>query len=62
MAETHQSKYAQKRNLGRQMYGPGCCAHRISIEQVTANRRRVHVGRKHGLDELQEPEHVSPQT
>ena len=27
------SKYARKRAAGNQMYGPGCCAHKIRTSQ-----------------------------
>jgi len=29
-----ESKYGQKRTSGKMMYGPGCCAHTISADQV----------------------------
>lgn len=35
------SSYAAKKMAGKQMYGPGCCAHRITSEQIASNRRRV---------------------
>lgn len=35
------SRYSAKRNSGRQMYGPGCCAHRVTATQILANRERV---------------------
>lgn len=38
-AEGHKSKYAAKKESGRQMYGPGCCAHRITAAQIAAHRR-----------------------
>jgi hypothetical protein len=28
----HTSKYAQKVRAGNQMYGPGCCAHRVRLD------------------------------
>lgn len=33
------SKYAQKVRSGNQMYGPGCCAHKISRERVLVAKR-----------------------
>jgi len=28
------SHYAQKRDSGQQMYGPGCCAHKVTDAQI----------------------------
>jgi hypothetical protein len=36
------SRYGQKRASGKMMYGPGCCAHSISAEQVRKARERAH--------------------
>ncbi len=36
-----QSHYAEKRARGNQMYGPGCCAHKISEDRVAAARERA---------------------
>lgn len=35
------SKYARKVKAGNQMYGPGCCGHRIKDEQIAAARRNA---------------------
>lgn len=35
------SKYAQKVARGGQMYGPGCCAHKLTQERMDAIRKRV---------------------
>lgn len=51
MSEATQSKYAAKKAAGNQMYGPGCCAHRITPAQLDANRRRVSAQRKRERDE-----------
>lgn len=48
----HKSAYAEKKARGNQMYGPGCCAHRISLTQLADNRRRVAMERKHPVDEM----------
>lgn len=39
--QSGKSRYADKVKKGEQMYGPGCCAHRISNEQLAAVRRRA---------------------
>lgn len=35
------SPYAQKVAAGNQMYGPGCCAHKLTQERMEAIRRRA---------------------
>ena len=35
------SPYAKKVAAGNQMYGPGCCAHKLAQERMEAIRRRV---------------------
>jgi hypothetical protein len=40
MART-KSKYAEKRDGGNQMYGPGCCAHKVTDAQVAAGKERA---------------------
>jgi hypothetical protein len=35
------SKYAQKRDGGQQMYGPGCCAHKITDAQIANAKDRA---------------------
>lgn len=32
--QKNESKYAKKRASGRQMYGPGCCTHKVTSAQV----------------------------
>jgi hypothetical protein len=32
------SKYAEKVAAGNQMYGPGCCAHKVTYAQVEARK------------------------
>jgi hypothetical protein len=32
------SKYGEKREAGNQMYGPGCCAHKVTDSQVQKAR------------------------
>lgn len=44
------SKYAEKKNSGRMMYGPGCCAHTVSVSQIEAARVRM---RQRERDEAQ---------
>lgn len=34
--QRRKSKYAEKRDRGDQMYGPGCCAHKVTLSQVNA--------------------------
>lgn len=34
------SKYAEKKARGNMMYGPGCCAHSLTTEQMRAIRLR----------------------
>ena len=40
------SRYAEKRERNEQMYGPGCCAHTVTVAQIEAAkeaaRRRGH--------------------
>lgn len=36
-----ESKYAKKRNSGKMMYGPGCCAHTIGEKQIRDARARA---------------------
>lgn len=38
---TTKSKYAQKRDGGQQMYGPGCCAHKIMDSQIATAKDRA---------------------
>lgn len=33
------SKYAEKRDRGGMMYGPGCCGHSLTPERMAAIRR-----------------------
>lgn len=47
------SKYAAKVASKAQMYGPGCCAHRITVSQIVSNRQRVAIERKQGPREPQ---------
>ena len=39
--QSGKSRYADKQRRGEQMYGPGCCAHGITSEQMAATRRRA---------------------
>lgn len=39
--QSGKSRYADKVKSGTQMYGPGCCAHKVSSEQMAATRRRA---------------------
>lgn len=41
MAAT-KSRYAQKLESGMQMYGPGCCAHKLSAGQIQAAKVDAH--------------------
>lgn len=42
MSETeHKSRYAAKKESGNQMYGPGCCGHKITASQVAAAKAKV---------------------
>lgn len=34
MSERKKSRYAEKKESGKQMYGPGCCAHSITMAQI----------------------------
>jgi hypothetical protein len=35
------SLYAQKINRGNQMYGPGCCAHKLTMERMNSIRAGI---------------------
>lgn len=37
-----ESKYAKKRASGNMMYGPGCCGHTVSEEQLVRARRAAY--------------------
>lgn len=37
---TKKSKYAEKIALKNQMYGPGCCAHKLTRQQMDAIQQR----------------------
>lgn len=41
MTERKKSKYATKRDGGKQMYGPGCCGHKYTMAQLDAKRAAV---------------------
>ncbi len=41
MATVPKSKYGMKRASGRQMYGPGCCAHAITPAQIETAKREA---------------------
>ena len=43
------SRYAAKRDAGQQMYGPGCCAHKITDAQVRAAKDRAERARPRPL-------------
>lgn len=43
----HKSKYAAKKESGRQMYGPGCCAHSVTASQVAAARAKAKLSDPH---------------
>ena len=38
---SNKSKYAQKFDKGERMYGPGCCAHKVSDAQIAAAKERA---------------------
>jgi hypothetical protein len=38
---TGRSRYAMKVRAGQQMYGPGCCGHRITETQVREHRAEL---------------------
>jgi hypothetical protein len=38
-----ESRYAKKVAAGNQMYGPGCCAHRITDAQMAARRNEARI-------------------
>lgn len=52
----HKSKYAEKRESGRMMYGPGCCAHKVTNAQVSASIERA---RKRGHFDPPKPKAAS---
>lgn len=56
----HKSRYAEKRQSGRMMYGPGCCGHSVTPAQLMANRRRVAKERGEGV--YIPPQHVPEMT
>ena len=35
------SQYAAKRESGQQMYGPGCCAHKVTPAEIERARQRA---------------------
>ena len=35
------SSYAAKREQNNMMYGPGCCAHKVTPQQIAAARQRA---------------------
>lgn len=39
--QKQRSKYAEKRDRGMQMYGPGCCGHKLTLAQLDAHRLRI---------------------
>lgn len=39
--QRRKSRYAEKRDGGKQMYGPGCCAHRITVAQIERRKAEV---------------------
>lgn len=39
--QSGKSRYADKVKSSEQMYGPKCCAHSVSSEQVAAAKRRA---------------------
>lgn len=39
--ESGQSRYKEKQMRGEQMYGPGCCAHKLTAAQIDAAKRRA---------------------
>lgn len=44
MSDRKKSRYATKRDSGKQVYGPGCCAHSVSasaIERCKAEAREL---------------------
>lgn len=40
-AISKESAYGKKRNAGNQMYGPGCCAHKLTDAQVARATRHA---------------------
>lgn len=40
--EQTKSHYAQKIERGEQMYGPGCCAHKVTAGQIQAAKTEAH--------------------
>lgn len=41
MSTNTKSRYATKRDQGQQMYGPGCCAHKVTDSQINAAKDRA---------------------
>lgn len=41
-APSGRSSYGQKRASGNMMYGPGCCAHKVTPERIAAAKREAH--------------------
>lgn len=41
MSERAKSRYAQKKDGGNQMYGPGCCGHKLTQKQVEDVKAKV---------------------
>lgn len=35
----NKSRYQTKRESGKMLYGPGCCAHTVTVAQVEAAKR-----------------------
>ena len=35
------SHYAAKRDRGDMMYGPGCCAHKVTSQQIAAAKQKA---------------------
>lgn len=44
-AQRQKSKYATKRDSGKQMYGPGCCGHKLTLQQLDRYRAEVREAR-----------------
>lgn len=47
------SGYAEKVRRGEQMYGPGCCGHRLTEQQVRAHKSNVWPGNPAGFGGFQ---------
>lgn len=45
MSDRKKSKYAKKRDSGKQMYGPGCCGHKLTMAQLDKHRAEVRESR-----------------